>query len=381
MKTGLNALLALTLLPLMVGMARGQTRTAPQLPVSSAGALAEGWAALNGGDLTKASRAADRAMKESPLSASAVALAVEVDVVRGGTLAGLDKYESWLGARKVDDAYVLRRVAQGHLRWVSRQHAHPARLEAIKALVDDGDQNAGAELVREAAGGGLPEAKVLASVGDPRGVEMLIGQLRLPGGGKLAAIKGLAESGSKLAVAPLVELLTDVREDARAAAAEALGRLGASEAIPRIKPLLNDPVFPVKMAAAAALYRLQDYTGVSLLDGLLTSDHAAVRLSAAEAMAVNPSASWQSVVRALTNDPDTTVQLGAARLIAPYDPQLAASVLERLRGAENPAIREEAGRAFVQRVAGDFASLRRYLRSADTVTAVRAASRILELTR
>jgi HEAT repeat protein len=136
------------------------------------------------------------------------------------------------------------------------------------------------------------------------------------------------------------------------------------------------------MAAASALYRLRDDSGLNLLEELLASDHAAVRLGAADAMSAQPpSPSWLSVVRALANDPDTTVQLRAARLIAPYDPQLAATVLERLRGAENPAIREEAGRTFVHRVAADFASLRRYLRSPDPLTTVRAASRILELTR
>jgi HEAT repeat protein len=98
-------------------------------------------------------------------------------------------------------------------------------------------------------------------------------------------------------------------------------------------------------------------------------------------MAVRPPASWLSVVRALTAESDPSIQLGAARLIAPYDPELAASVLERLSGSDNPAIREEAARVFVQRVAGDFPELRRYLRSSDPLAAVRAAARIIELTR
>ena len=319
-------------------------------------------------------------MAEQPLNPAAVALGVEVDVARGGSLAGLDTYERWLGSRKVDAPYVLRRLSHAHLRWVARQQ-QPARLEAIKALVADGDQEAADALLQEAAAGGPSQAKALASLGDPRGVEMLIGQLQTPAGSKRSVIEALAESRSRLAVAPLVNLLTDIREDHRAAAARALGQLGASDAISRLKPLLNDPVFPVRMAAAEALYRLEDYSGADLLDGLLTSDHAAVRLSAAESMAVKPSPSWLHVVRTLTSDPDTTVQLGAARLIAPYEPQLAAAVLERLRSAENPAIREEAGRAFVEQVAGDFASLRRYLRSPDPLTVVRAASRILSLTR
>lgn len=306
-------------------------------------------------------------------------LAVEIDIARGGALAGLDAYERWLGSRTVDAPYVLRRVARAHLNWTAQQPAGP-RLEALKALVADGDENAAAELMKGAAAGGPTQARALATMGDPRGVEMLIGQLQVPGGSKASVIEALGESRSRLAVPPLIGLLSDKREDHRAAAATALGRLGVTDAIPHLKPLLNDAVFPVRMAAAAALYRLDDYSGAELLDQLLASEHSMVRLNAAEAMAARPSAAWMSVVRALADDPDTSVQLGAARLLAPYDPQLASAILQRLRGAENPAVREEAGRAFVEQLAADFASLRRYLRT-DAITAVRAAARILELTR
>lgn len=371
-----TALAGLLLLPVL---ALGQSGK-DQSPVPAAASLADGWAALAAGDMAKATQAAQRAIQEVPLGAAAVSLAVEVEVARGGSLPGLGVYERWLGARKVDDPYVLRRIALGHLRWTAQQRGL-GRLDAVRALIADGDEGAAAELLRAAGAGGQAEAGILASLGDPRGVEMLIGQLQMPGGSKLGVIKGLAESGSKLAVPPLLDLLADRREDHRAAAADALGRLNAVEAIPRIKPLLNDPVFPVRMAAAAALLRLEDHAGVNLLDELLASEHSAVRLSAAEALAPQPTATWMTVVRGLTNDADATIQLGAARLIAPFDQQLAAAVLERLASAENPAIREEAGRTFVAQVASDFASLRRYLRSPDGLTAIRAASRILELTR
>jgi hypothetical protein len=45
------------------------------------------------------------------------------------------------------------------------------------------------------------------------------------------------------------------------------------------------------------------------------------------------------------------------------------------------AMREEAARASIQTVSGDFTTLRRFLRNADQLTAVRAAARILESTR
>ena len=341
--------------------------------------LSAGWAALSRGELDKAGAAAERAITLAPTSVAAVTLAVEIDIARGRALAGLDVYERWLAARKVDAPYVLRRIALAHLRWTAQQPQGP-RLEALRALVADGDEQASAELLKGAAAGAPAEARVLAAMGDPRGVEILIGQLQVPGGGKASIIEALAASRSRLAVAPLIGLLTDVREDHRAAAATALGRLGATDAIPALKPLLADPVLPVRSAAAAALYRLEDYSGIDLLDQLLASEHSMVRLNAAEAMAARPNAAWMSVVRALADDPDTSVQLGAARLLAPYDPELASRILQRLRSAENPAIREEAGRAFVEQLAADFASLRRYLRT-DAITAVRAASRILELTR
>ncbi len=337
--------------------------------------LAEGWAALAKGDLSLAGSAAQRAVNTSPNSAAALAFAVEVDVVRNGPAAGLDTYERWLAAKRIDEAYVLRRVALAYVRAAAQNPL--TRLEAVRTLSADGDPQAAAAL----AGGGPGEVSALASLGNERAVRSLVEQLRVPGGSKMGTINALVESKSTQAIPALLDLLADARPEHRAAAADGLGRLGARDAIPRLKPLLQDPAFPVRMSAASALYRLDDYSGVSQLEQLLASEHAAVRLGAAEAIAVRPTAAWQSVVRELTNAPDATVQLGAARLIAPYDRDLATSVLDRLGRSENPAVREEAGRIFVQRIAGDFKSLRKHLRSADALTVVRAASRILELTR
>lgn len=366
----------------MPRQAVAQTSASPAAAPAGAGILSEGWAALAAGDVAKAQRAADRAMAEAPLSAAAASLAVEIDITRGGSLAGLDVYERWLAGRKVDDPYVLRRIAQAHLRRISRERQHIGRAEAAKALAADGDQTALADLMRGAAAGGDADAKMLAAAGDPRGVEILIGQLRAPGGGgKLSAINALVQSGSKLAVPALIDVLGDPREDHRAAAADALGRLAATEAIPKIKPLLNDPVFPVRLAAAAALYRLEDYSGLDLIQQLMTSEHASVRLSAAEVMSVRPGPEWLGVVRQLATERDETVRLGAARLLAPYDRELATETLRGLSSSENPAVREEAGRIYVGRVASDFAALRAQLRNREGLTAVRAAERILELTR
>jgi HEAT repeat protein len=330
--------------------------------------------------LNAAAAAARKALDDSPRSAAAVVLAVEVDLARGGPTAGLDTYERWLGAKRVDAAYVLRRIATTHLEYAVRQRdGGLARVEALRALVADGDETARASIA--AAGPTGPfEAQWLASLGDETAVRSLIAQLKsLPNAP--ATIDALVQSRSPLAVAPLVEMLSDARDDNRAAAADGLGRLGARDAVEQIKPLLKDSSFPVRLSAARALYQLGDDSGAPLLDQLLASEHAAVRMGAAEALSVRPDGNWKTVARALADDPDQTVQLQAARLMAPYDRELAQRVLDRLQRSENPAVREEAGRILTERVANDFATLRSLLRGGDKVTAVRAAGRILELTR
>lgn len=342
--------------------------------------LAAGWTALSKHDLNAAAGAAQKALASAPRSAAAVSLAVEVDIARSGAAAGLATYENWLGSKRVDAAHVLRRVASAFLHEAVRQeNGGLARVEALEALVADGDPQARASLA--AAGPtGVLEARLLASIGDETAVRTLVAQLQsFPN--KHATMEALVESGSPLAVAPLVEMLSDPRDEHRAAAADALGRLGARDAIEHLKPLLKASSFPVRISAASALYRLGDDSGAPMLEQLLLSEHAAVRMSAAEALSVRPGGNWQSVARALANDPDQTVQLQAARVLAPYDRDLAQQVLDRLGRSENPAVREEAARIVTERLASDFATLRRLLRSPDQVTVSRAAARILELTR
>ncbi len=344
-------------------------------------ALSDGWAALVKGDQTQAAAAARRAVAEAPRSAAALALAVEVEIVGRGPLASLNAYEQWMGTKRVDEAYVLRRVATAYLQVAVRQrNTGTARIEALKALVADGDPAAVASLSGAAANAGVLETRLMAALGDERAVRTLTSQLQSQPD-KLGTIKALVDSGSTLAVPPLLEMLAAGRDDERAAAADGLSRLGAQQAVDRIKPLLESPNFTVRMTAAAALYRLGDNTGAPLLDQLLTSEHPAVRLGAAEALSVRPGGAWLDVARVLTSDSDQAVQLGAARLVAPYDRELAESVLERLGQSENLAIREEAGRVLADRVANDFATLRKLLRSPDGGTSVHAAGRILELTR
>lgn len=349
---------------------------------AEAALLAEGWARLARGDAAGAAVIASQALAREPLSAAALVLAVDADLARGGASAALNTYERWLGARRLDDAYALRRVARALLLESSRkQPSATARLEALRALAADGDPDAAATLEQAAFSGSFADTRALALAGDERAVNLLIGQLGSIPGSKSPIISALGDTGSKLAVPHLTALLADPDDLNRAAAADALGRLGATEAIPQLKPLLKDSFFSVRLKAAGALYRLNDSSGLPLLTDLTQDEHAAIRVAAARELASQPDAPWQSLVRSLANDPDPVVRLEAAKLIAPYDQPLAKTVLDGLMRDSNVGIREAASSVLVERVAADFATLRALLRSNDVAVRVKAAGRILELTR
>ncbi len=361
---------------LLTGTAAAQDEVAAR-----AARLAEGWASLGKGDAAAASRIAWQELGRDPASVGALSLAVEADLTKGAD-SGLATYEKWLGSRKVDSPYILRRLSRIALVEASgKQPNAAARLDALKALAADGDANAAAALEQALTANRLAETRVLASIGSERAVKQLIAQLASMPGSKTPIIEALGQSRSKLAVPPLRALLTDPNDINRSAAVEALGRLGASEAIPQMQALLNDPVFTVKLKAAGALVRLNDATGLPFLNELMSSEHAGIRLAAAQELESRPDAAWQGLVRSLTSDPDPLVRVQAARLIAPYDLPLANTVLDGLMRDNNIAIREAASGVLVERVASDFASLRALLHSGDLTVRVKAAARVLELTR
>jgi HEAT repeat protein len=349
--------------------------------------LAPGWAALAAGDAASAGATAARVLGQFPTSAAALVLLVDADIARAGAETGLGAYESWLGARRLEDAYVLRRIARAMLREASLGKDAAARVQSLRALAADGDAEAIGRLNDAAAQGRLTETLELAKLGQDRAVRELIKQLNSPLTNRGAVIGALAQSRSPLAVAPLVKLLSDPNEDTQALAADALGRLGAREAAASLRPLLADEKKPfhVRFAAAGALHRLGDPTGTihlrNLLDGGVTP-HARVRIQAAEGLAAVPGdASYLPAVRSLASDADPVVRIIAARILAPYDQPLAKSLLEAAALDQNPSVREMASQALAGQVAGDFATLRKLLRSSDTAARLAAATRILELTR
>lgn len=364
----------------LVGAPVASAQAPPQS--SEAAVLAEGWSKLAKGDAAGAAQVAQAAIARDPRSAAALVLAVDADLARGGASTALDTYERWLGNRRVDDAHVLRRIARVVLVEASTktQQNAAARIEALQALAADGDSNAEDTLQRAAFSGQFGETRALAAIGDDRAVRMLTDQLGTAID-KTPIINALAGSHNKLAIPPLIGVLSDRTDVNRAAAADALGRLGATEAIPQLRALLKDQFFPVRLKAAGALFRLNDSSGIALLTELTQNEHAAVRVAAAAEMASQPDPTWQTVVKGLTSDPDPVVRLNAAKLIAPYDRDLAERVVNALMHDDNLAIREVAAGALVDQVATDFATLRRLIRSGDVSVRAKAAGRILELTR
>jgi HEAT repeat protein len=339
-------------------------------------ALAQAWTMLAQKDLAKASELAARLLKEYPRSAAVLVFAVDATIARQGATAGLDTYEYWLGAKSLDDAYVLRRVAHAFVREAGQSKGDPAlRAQALGLLAAEGDR------LPDAGAGLSPDAAVLAGMGTEQDVESVITALKAPGASKHRAIAALAKSRSPRAAEALIPLLKDPDPGVRAAAAEALGTAGATDAVPHLKPLLDDPLGPVHLAAAGALLALDDPSGLALLRKVQSSEHAGVRLAAAQAMRGRPDTSWMETVRALTRDADPEVRRQAAELIAPHDPQAARAVLEPLLQDPNPGQREAAAVSFVQAVAADVAELRRFLRSGDPAVRLEAARQILERTR
>lgn len=345
--------------------------------------LAQGWSLLAKGDAVQAGLIAGRGLADHPNSTALLSLAVDADVARAGWQAGLETYERWLGQKRLDNAHVLRRIATAILNEAGAAKGDAkSRLEALTALAADGDRGAAAKLEAAANARSFGESRALAEAGNEQAIKILLAQLpQAPGSAKTSIIDALARSGSPLPVPALQTLLSDPDDLTRASAAAALGQLEARSAIPQLQPLLKDPVFTVRMKAAGALFRLNDSSGLSLLLDLANSEHATIRVAAAKELAPQPDAAWQSMVRGLASDPDPLVRLDAARLIAPYDQPLANSVLDGLMRHENIGIREAASTAVAEQVASDFATLRRMLRTDDLLVRVKAAGRILELTR
>jgi len=346
--------------------------------------VANGWILLAQGKADQAAARAAQALTANPRSGAALLLTIEADVVRGGALRGLAAYEKWLGPRTLEEPSALRRLAAATLREEAQQSQHAgARVEALRALAEDGDRLAGEQLAREADGASGATLRTLASIGDEAAVRKLAAEPNDGSAQTIATINALGASGSRLAAAPLVEYLKDERMEVKGAALNALRNVGGSQTVDAIKPLLADRTSYVRVQAAGALLRKGDDSGLALLQQLLADPLPASRVMAAEALSTRPDAAWLAAVKTLATTGDAETRAVAAGLLAPHDPELAGRVLESLSTDQNPAIRDLAAA-----VAGDSAptvtnltTLRHLLKSPERRAKVRAAARLLALTR
>jgi HEAT repeat protein len=346
--------------------------------------VANGWILLAQGKADQAAARAAQALTANPRSGAALLLAIEADVVRGGALRGLGAYEKWLGPRTVEEPAALRRLATATLKEEAQQKEDAgARVEALRALTDEGDRAAGEQLGREAEGASGTTLRALASIGDEAAVRKLIAERNESSAQTVTAINALGASGSRLAAAPLVAYLKDERMEVKGAALNALRTVGGSQTVDAIKPLLADRTFYVRVQAAGALLRKGDDSGLALLQQLLADPSPASRVIAAEALSTRPDADWLTAVKALATTGDPETRATAAGLLAPHDPELAGQVLESLSTDQNPAIRDLAAAVGSDTAATvtNLTTLRHLLKSPERRAKVRAAARLLALTR
>ena len=372
--------LTLTLIAGSVVAARQEPKPASEA-TEQAKPIQSGWSFLVAGDPVRAAEQANLALATAPRSIAAITLLVHADIMRAGAMTGLDTYELWLGLQQTEDAYLIRHIARAWLFETARAQDPQARLQALKHLIRDGDAEAHRQLSRLAAEGGFAEMRSLAETGDETAVRRLLEWLP-QSSNKLEIIDALVASGHPQVIVPLRDLLSDPEPATVAAAADALGKLGAKETVSRITPLLTNAASTrlVKIKAAEALYRLGDDAGRDLLEELLKNPEPALRVLGAKAMSSRPTPSWQGTVRELLQASHPSIRLDAATLVAQYDPAAARAALDRLLADDMLSVRVQAARVLAERVAGDFMTLRKLMKTGDLLARVRAAGRILELT-
>jgi HEAT repeat protein len=141
----------------------------------------------------------------------------------------------------------------------------PVNISALLAALADAD-----ETVRWEA------AKALIALGDKRVVPPLIALAQGAGASeqRAAAVYALGFLYDARALAPLVQVLRDRREDAqlRGHAAEALAYLGHRRAVPALIAALDDPSPEVRLWSVFALGELGDRRAVAPLERLAATD-------------------------------------------------------------------------------------------------------------
>lgn len=383
----MTSLVVVVTLALATQQAQPPERPAPPSAVAAAEAAraAEAWIALANRNVAEAEEQLRRLQTEFPNSSQILALAVEVDLMRRNAESALASYERWRSGRDFEDPSVLRRIAQAVLREIAADPSHIRRLEALRALADDGDREAAASMLEAAQKGSVADIAALAAAGHPQAIDRVAEALTRPVPNKIALVEALAEGGATSAIPAIASMLDEPRPEHRAAAASALGRLGARDHVERLRQILKQPDEPpyVRLAAAAGLYQLGDSSGLAQLQNWLRSPVPAMRLAAAEALVARqdarPDGEWMSTVRELQQADDPAVRLGAAKLLAPHDPATARATMQQLASSGDILLAATAAAELADVVDGNLSELRALLARPDARLA--AARRILELTR
>lgn len=178
-----------------------------------------------------------------------------------------------------------------------------ARAEAVRSLADLGFRR------RYVA------AWVLGELGDPSGVEPLVGAL---GGSDPETAKEAARSLVKLgraSVEPLLEALPALGEEGRGYALRTLGEIQDPRAVPAAVAALAST--GGRVDGAWALGKLGAVEAAPALRDLLSDSEWRVRLEAARALGLlEDRASAEALARLRESDPETAVREWAARSLA-----------------------------------------------------------------
>ena len=353
------------------------------IPIEEAAALAEFWVLVANGRVNEADARIAQLLSRYPRNISILALAIEAEIAAGGATKALGTYEAWLGGRPVEEPGVVRRIARAMLHEWSRQaNDSSARAEALDALARDGDLNALAIMRAIAQSDTESGLRMAVHFRNPQAVARVVERMKATRGSKIRDIDMLGHSGSSQAVPGLTEIArTDELPENRIAAAQALGRIGGAEAQTVLTPMLNDPHGLVRVNAAGSLFKLGNYAGINILAEQAASDNPAVRRSAADLMQSRPDDSWKALVRGLLSDPDPAIRLDAAQMLAPHEPGVARPVLEQLARDANLAIRESTELVMAKLSIASLVDLRTIMRAGRPLARVRAADRVLEMTR
>jgi HEAT repeat protein len=352
------------------------THTAPHVAQ-----LAQGWAHLAAGRMEDAIRVGEALLAGGKEPHQAVSFLVTVEVTRGRPIQALDRYEAWQGMQRPDDLFLLAEISLGLARQLASSTDPLVQAEA-QSIVDriDGPPTDRGSSARPASA--LNDA-ALARGGDPEAIARLRQRLKAPMGPEAEYVIGaLADANDAASIADLRALLAAPQPPVQMAAISALGKLGAKEAIPELRKLAAQRQPLVSTMATVALSRMGDAEAQARVTSLLASPNGEERLMAAEAIGLQESGRWSQAVTAVLEDPSLMLRVQAALLLsrAGVDVEKAQIVLAQALGSENPMLREQAGRAVVERERPEPALLKRFLRDPDGRVQLRGIQGLLAAT-